>query len=126
MIFWRNGFTLQEGPLRSYEEPFNQRLLQQIQAGQAPVDELGVLPGQPVEMRVSHRLQEDWRETTSSGIKPFQGTANRISDNPQVPVASPVTPTSILTASTFDPSAPATTLQIRLANGQRYDRKCIY
>lgn len=132
LTFWRNGFTVaDEGPLFEYHLPENQQLLGLLQAGHAPLSLLQVEPGQSVDVRVIHRMGEDFNPGASRETRPtggtsvprvFTGRGQRLGD-----LAEPVsgsknttmmqkTPTG---TPTIDPSEPTTTLQLRFADGTR-------
>ncbi|KAF9210249.1 hypothetical protein CPC16_005926 [Podila verticillata] len=130
LTFWRNGYSLDDGPLMSYTDPANREFLDAINRGQAPIKYLNIKPGQPVEMRVAKRMDEDYKEPPKAPPKAFEGTGNRLGS-----VASPVsgssTPGSFPSQSTssapvpaprslqVDESQPVTSIQIRLADGSR-------
>lgn len=78
VTFWRNGFSIDEQPLRNYADPANQRLLKAILSGHAPLDELNVRMGQPVELRMAHRTNEDYSPPPKKPLKPFEGTGQRL------------------------------------------------
>ncbi|KAJ3084259.1 hypothetical protein HK102_000723, partial [Quaeritorhiza haematococci] len=137
LTFWRNGFSIDDGPLKAYDDPANQEFLKAINSGRAPTQLLNVAYGQPVEVKVSHRLDEDYKPPPKV-LKPFSGAGQRLGA-PTAPVAAP--PTSSLPGSfpgassaaaggsgpaaaaeprfalTVDESAPVTSVQIRLADG---------
>ena len=129
ITFWRNGFSIEGGAFYSYADPENERLLAEINTGRAPVSVLNVRPGQPVEVVVSKRTNEDYVPEK----RPFGGSGNRLgSPVPDVtsmpgsfPAASPSPPTShaerasVTTLFEVDQTQPTTTVQIRLADGTR-------
>ncbi|KAF9466781.1 hypothetical protein BDZ94DRAFT_1306004 [Collybia nuda] len=142
ITFWRDGFTIEDGELLRYDDPSNDELLSQINAGQAPLSVLNVSPGQPVELRVSKRTNEEY--VAPAGIKAFFGSGNRLgAPVPNVTaeaqansyadampgsfptsVGSSSTPTappreSIATRFEVDQTLPTTSVQIRLADGTK-------
>lgn len=142
ITFWRNGFSIEGGEFYSYADPENGRLLAEINTGyvarslrthaltrccsRAPVSVLNVRPGQPVEVIVSKRTNEDY----VAERRPFGGSGNRLgSPVPAVtsmpgsfPAASS-TPSreraGVTTVFEVDQTQPTTTVQIRLADGTR-------
>ncbi|KAG5457106.1 MAG: SEP domain-containing protein, partial [Olpidium bornovanus] len=60
LTFWRNGFSVDDGPLYAYDDPANSELLAAINSGQAPLHVLDVLPGQPVDVKVAKKQDEDY------------------------------------------------------------------
>jgi UBX domain-containing protein 1 len=77
LTFWRDGFTVDDGDLMRYDDPQNARVLAEIETGRAPPAILNVLPGQPVELRVARKLNEDFVPPPSER-KPFDGSGNRL------------------------------------------------
>ncbi|KAF9188065.1 hypothetical protein BGZ51_000859 [Haplosporangium sp. Z 767] len=128
ITFWRNGYSLDDGPLMSYTDPANREFLDAINRGRAPLKYLNIKPGQPVEMRVAKRMDEDYKEPPKAPPKAFEGTGNRLGS-----IASPSsTPGAFPTGGSssqeqippprsleIDESQPVTSIQIRLADGTR-------
>lgn len=85
---------------------------------------LNVSHGQPVEVRVVKRQEEDYTAPPKAPPKPFEGTGNRLGSPAayvaptSAPGAFPSTTTSAV-APTVDESQPTTNIQIRLGNGTR-------
>ncbi|KAF9102476.1 hypothetical protein BGX29_004558 [Mortierella sp. GBA35] len=103
ITFWRNGYSLDDGPLMSYTDPANREFLDAINKGQAPIKYLNIKPGQPVDMRVAKRTDEDYKEPPKAPPKAFEGSGNRLGS----------------VALNVDESQPVTSVQIRLADGTR-------
>jgi len=125
ITFWRDGFTIEDGPLRRYDDETSSELLAQINSGHAPPSVLNVTLGQPVELRVSRRVNEDYVPPPPG---PFAGQGHRLgspvpeSIRPSAPQTSaPQPPASVATSNSFevDLTAPMTSIQIRLADGTR-------
>ncbi|OBZ73369.1 UBX domain-containing protein 1 [Grifola frondosa] len=142
LTFWRDGFSVEDGELMRYDDPRNEEILAEINSGRAPPSILNVSPGQPVELRVVKRLQDDWipspkaREATIfSGVghrlgSPVPGARPELSSGSgsgmpgSFPGASAAPalkrePESISTRFAVDQSQPTTSVQIRLADGTR-------
>ncbi|KAI9594076.1 hypothetical protein BDF19DRAFT_414791 [Syncephalis fuscata] len=132
LTFWSDGFTIDDGPLESYDDPANKAFLTAINNGHAPLDRLNVKRGQPVELAVERRLSEKYTPPPPPPAKPFSGAAHRLgSPTPSMSNASTATQASSSSSSTpastlppqnmvgVDESEPVTTLQIRLADGTR-------
>lgn len=98
---------------------------------QAPIKYLNIKPGQPVDMRVAKRTDEDYKEPPKAPPKAFEGAGNRLGS-----VASPLSGSPSSTPGSFpgaasdaapppprslqiDESQPVTSIQIRLADGTR-------
>ncbi|KAJ3369361.1 hypothetical protein GGF31_005265 [Allomyces arbusculus] len=136
LTFWRNGFSIEDGPLHPYDDPHSKLILEALKSGRAPLHVLNVLPGQPVDLQVAHKSDEDFKPPPA---KPFSGQGNRLgsvipgdfassSSEPLPPTASssssrsvpPPTATGPLTAEfEVDPMQPTTSVQVRLADGTR-------
>jgi len=129
ITFWKNGFTIEDGPLLTYDNPQNAQLLELINSGHAPPQQLNVQVGQPVELRIAHRVAEEYAPPPPG---PFAGQGNRLGSPVPTSSASQPTPgssTSPLvaypstssgpTAFQVDLDRPTTSIQIRLADGTR-------
>ncbi|KAG9068515.1 hypothetical protein KI688_010788 [Linnemannia hyalina] len=130
ITFWRNGYSLDDGPLMSYTDPANREFLDAINKGQAPIKYLNIKPGQPVDMRVAKRTDEDYKEPPKAPPKAFDGTGNRLgsiasplSSSSSIPGSFPGAASSAATppprSLQIDESQPVTSIQIRLADGTR-------
>jgi UBX domain-containing protein 1 len=134
LTFWRDGFSVEDGPLMRYDEPRNQSILAAIKAGNAPQEILNVRRGQQVELRVAKRLNEDFKAGAPKPKKPFQGSGHRLgspvpdvigaasSSSPSssaVPGGSSAAPATA-PAFTLDPNQPQTSIQVRLADGTKW------
>lgn len=133
ITFWRDGFSIADGPLLKYDDPANQATLSAINSGSAPPSVLNVRVGQPVELRVAQRTHEEYQPPPPKPAVPFSGGGNRLgapvtpaSGETSVPgaytSAGPSTatePDSIQTRFEVDNSLPTTSIQIRLADGTR-------
>ncbi|CAE6508094.1 unnamed protein product [Rhizoctonia solani] len=133
ITFWRDGFSIADGPLLKYDDPANQAILTAINSGSAPPSVLNVRVGQPVELRVAQRTQEEYHPPPPKPATPFSGSGNRLGA-PIVPEGAsgsgsgsssmPGTfansePESVRTRFEVDNSLPTTSIQVRLADGTR-------
>ncbi|KAF5876214.1 putative ubx domain-containing protein [Botrytis fragariae] len=106
---WEDGFSVEDGPLRRFDDPANAQDLQAIQSGRAPLHLMNVRHLQPV-------------------YKPFGGSGQRLgsptpggSSTPPASASAPA-PTTTSTATPevqVDESQPTLTLRLQLANGTR-------
>jgi len=78
ITFWREGFSVEDGPLLRYDVPENATLLNEINTGHAPPSILNVRVGQPVELRVQRRTNEDYVEPPKRPLGAFEGSGNRL------------------------------------------------
>ncbi|KAF2685353.1 SEP-domain-containing protein [Lentithecium fluviatile CBS 122367] len=130
---WRDGFSVDDGPLFRYDDPANARTLEMINSGHAPLHILNVQQGQEVDVEVHAHKDEDYVRPKKKYV-PFSGSGQRLGS--PTPGASAVAPppapaaTSSMTTSSastgaaqpsvdIDSSAPIVTLQIRLGDGTR-------
>ena len=77
LTFWKNGFSVEDGPLLRYDDPQNQEMLNAIKSGRAPTSLLNVSSNQPVEVKVAQRMEEDYIEPPKT-LKSFSGSGNRL------------------------------------------------
>ncbi|KZS87675.1 SEP-domain-containing protein [Sistotremastrum niveocremeum HHB9708] len=103
ITFWRDGFSVEDGPLLRYEVPENAQLLGEINTGHAPPSVLNVRVGQPVELRVARRMDEDYKEPPKRPVGPFESAGQRLGDFS--PVVTGVERPSSSTASQTVPGA---------------------
>jgi UBX domain-containing protein 1 len=126
---WNNGFSIEDGPLRRFDDAQNAADLAMIRQGRAPLHLMGVRPDQPVDVQlVKH--DEDYNPPPKV-YKPFSGSGQRLggptpggSGVTPAPAAAPAaTPTATSASSApevdIDSSAPTVTLRIQLADGTR-------
>ncbi|KAJ7857492.1 hypothetical protein B0H14DRAFT_3639106 [Mycena olivaceomarginata] len=121
LTFWRDGFTVEDGPLKRYDDPANADVLAAIHAGHAPPSILNMRPGQRVDVQVSKRTEDDY---VPPPAKPFSGTGNRLGAPTSAPSASvaraaPASNASINPRFEVDTTQPTTSIQVRLADGTR-------
>lgn len=134
---WRDGFSLEDGPLMRYDEPGNQELLRSIQQGTAPISLMNVTPGQRVNLNVATRLSEEYVPPKRGN---FSGSGQRLGAPtpaattgavPLMPGSFPSGSSSAASSSAgverhnintrfeVDQMQPTTSVQIRLADGTR-------
>lgn len=125
---WEEGFSIEDGELRRFDDPRHARDLQMIQQGRAPLHLMGVRPDQPVDVQlVQHG--EPYRPPPKV-YKPFGGSGHRL--GAEVPgesstTAQPVAQAAPAQTSTpasrpepnVDSSQPTVTLRLQLADGTR-------
>jgi len=82
LTLWRNGFTIDNGPLFPFDDPTSVEILREIRMGRVPRNVAQVEPGEDVEMQLEKRETEDWtpggRATTTGRVGAFQGQGNRL------------------------------------------------
>lgn len=131
ITFWRQGFTVGNGPLNRYDDPENAMVLQELNQGRVPLSILDVEFGQDVDVSVIRKTDEDYTPPKRK-VGGFSGSGQRLGSpvpgEPIAPAAAPVTSTTpASTPSTSEPKEPEsqgdTPVQIRFANGKRVSHK---
>lgn len=127
---WNDGFSIEDGDLCRFDDAQNAADLAMIRQGRAPLHLMGVRPDQPVDVQlVKH--DEDYKPLPKV-YKPFSGSGQRLgSPTPggsgtttvHTPAAAPAAAPAASSSSTpqvnVDPSVPAITLRVQLADGTR-------
>ncbi|KAG8156288.1 hypothetical protein KVR01_013823 [Diaporthe batatas] len=100
---WRDGFSIEDGPLRRYDDPEHAMDLQMIRTGRAPLHLMEVEHGQRCDVRLQQH-EEDWHQLPRI-YKPFGGQGRRLGS--PVPGDGNAAPASVLTPAAPAISAPA-------------------
>lgn len=140
---WSNGLSINDGPLRPYDEPENQSFLNSIKKGEIPT-ELRKHGNAPVHVDLEDHRKEEYR-APKRNVSMFSGEGNKLG-NP-APTVTGSQPSSVATSPTaaaatatapatspnenavnekkatealkLDEGQPITMIQIRLADGSR-------
>ncbi|CAH8831775.1 unnamed protein product [Trichobilharzia szidati] len=121
---WRDGFSLDSGPLRSYTDPEASEFFNAIQSGQIPQELLRSAGGGMVNVMLEDHHHEEWHAPPTPKVKPFAGTGQMlgfplpqmISTEPKVTEKAEIKKSSPVSV---DDSKPVTQIQIRLPDGSR-------
>jgi len=125
---WEDGFSIEDGPLRRFDDPQNTQDLAMIRAGRAPLHLMGVRPDQPVDVQLNKH--DEKYKALPKVYKPFSGAGNRLgsptpggSSTTAAPAAAPVQAFAPAASSApeveIDSSQPTLALRVQLANGMR-------
>ncbi|KAF4632432.1 hypothetical protein G7Y89_g5699 [Cudoniella acicularis] len=126
---WEDGFSVEDGPLRRFDDPQNAPDLQMIRQGRAPLHLMGVRPDQPVDVQLM-KHEENYKAPPKV-YKPFSGGGHRLgsptpaASSSSTTTATPAPTTAAPSSSTsvpepeVDSSQPTVSLRIQLANGTR-------
>lgn len=124
---WEEGFSVEDGPLRRFDDPENARDLQMIRQGRAPIHLMGVRPDQPVDVQLIKH--EEKYKAPPKVYKPFGGSGNRLgspvpgaegmSSRPAPVAAAPASFSASAPEPSIDSSQPTVALRLQLANGTR-------
>jgi len=74
---WRNGFSVDDGPLRSYEDAANADFLRSIKMGEIPRELLSLARGGEVNLNMEDHRQEEF-VATKKPVKAFAGEGHRL------------------------------------------------
>ncbi|KAJ3566502.1 hypothetical protein NP233_g6969 [Leucocoprinus birnbaumii] len=85
ITLWQDGFQIEDGELFRFDDPNNASVIEDLNAGRAPLHLLNVRHGQPVELRINPRQQEPYRPSPGSQI--FRGSGHRLGAPVPEPVA---------------------------------------
>ncbi|QUC22723.1 uncharacterized protein UV8b_06964 [Ustilaginoidea virens] len=128
---WLDGFSIDDGELRRFDDPANQADLQMIRSGRAPLHLMNVQHDQPVDVKL-HQHDTPYKPPPKK-YKPFSGAGQRLgSPVPGPGAASPAPPPGAVPAPSAAPSAassargpaadsslPTVLIRIQLPDGTR-------
>jgi UBX domain-containing protein 1 len=119
--FWNNGFTVDDGPLRDYDDPANADFIESIKKSQCPQELEPADRRTPVHVNVIKRL-EDYQAPLRPP-SPFQGVGRTLgggssAEESQAPAPATQEPRRSV-GIVVDDSLPFTSIQLRLADGTR-------
>ncbi|CZR56573.1 related to potential regulatory subunit for Glc7p [Phialocephala subalpina] len=126
---WEDGFSIEDGPLRRFDDPQNAADLQMIRQGRAPLHLMGVRPDQPVDVQLIKH--DDAYKAPPKVYKPFSGSGQRLgsptpggsstaAETTPAPAAAPAASSSTSAPEPdVDSSQPTLSLRLQLANGTR-------
>jgi len=121
---WEDGFSVDDGDLRRFDDPQHAQDLEMIRLGRAPLHLMGVQPGQPVEVEL--KKHDEKYQKPKRVWKPFGGSGQRLgsptpgeSSTPPVAAPSPVVPTMSSSQVNIDASQPTISLRLQLLDGTR-------
>lgn len=126
ITFWREGFTVGDGPFRRYDDSNNFQLLSELKQGRVPVSLLDVQVGQDVDVIVIRKVDEDYVPPKASQGG-FHGQGQRLGS--PVPGEAPVSaPASVVQkeetqAKPADEPVGDSPVQIRFASGKRLSHR---
>ncbi|XP_075701216.1 NSFL1 cofactor p47 [Rhinoderma darwinii] len=125
---WKNGFSLDEGEMRSYQDPSNAQFLEAIRRGEIPGELRRLAQGGQVNLDMEDHRDEDFVKPRTS-FRAFTGEGQKLgSTAPNVlsaPSLSQQAENEARASSsvTIDDADPITSIQIRLADGGRLVQK---
>lgn len=123
--FWKDGFSVDNGPLRAFNDPANKEFLDAIKRGEVPAELRRQAQNGEVHVDMEDHREEEFVKPKES-LKSFSGAGHKLgSPTPGIvqeeTVEVPATASRVPQQPTFkvDETKPVTTIQIRLADGTR-------
>ncbi|KAL3509862.1 hypothetical protein ACH5RR_029263 [Cinchona calisaya] len=124
IIFWSNGFTIDDGPLRRLDDPENASFLESIRRSECPKELQPANASTVVHVNLI-RKDENYNVPERSSL-PFQGvgrtlgsSSNTMSVEPTTIVPPLITAPAPTIGLVVDQALPSTSIQLRLADGTR-------
>ncbi|XP_042518907.1 plant UBX domain-containing protein 4 [Macadamia integrifolia] len=122
IVFWTNGFSINDGPLRRFDDPENASFLKSIRNSECPEELEPADRSSAVHVNLI-RKEENFPEPQKQHV-PFQGVGRTLGGNatsaappgPSPPLNSAPPPSMGLVV---DENLPSTSIQLRLADGTR-------
>lgn len=120
---WSNGFSLDDGELRSYTDPTNAQFLESVKRGEIPLELQRLVHGGQVNLDMEDHQEQEYVKPRLK-FKAFSGEGQKLGSLTPEIVSTPSSPEeeekSILNATILiDDSIATTKIQIRLADGSR-------
>nr|XP_004653397.1 UBX domain-containing protein 2B [Jaculus jaculus]XP_045000144.1 UBX domain-containing protein 2B [Jaculus jaculus] len=120
---WSNGFSLDDGELRPYNDPTNAQFLESVKRGEIPLELQRLVHGGQVSLDMEDHQDQEYMKPRLR-FKAFSGEGQKLGSLTPEIVSTPSSPEeedkSILNAVVLvDNSVPTTKIQIRLADGSR-------
>lgn len=126
---WKDGFSIDDGELRRFDDPSNRADLQMIRSGRAPLHLMNVQHDQAVDVKL-HQHDTPYTQQPIK-YKPFGGAGQRLGSPvpgagnaappPSTPAADPAASSSDLStpAPAVDSSQPTIMIRIQMPDGTR-------
>ncbi|KAK6120627.1 hypothetical protein DH2020_045622 [Rehmannia glutinosa] len=124
LLSGRNGFTVDDGPLRRLDDPQNASFLESIRKSECPMELAPADKRTAVHVNLT-RKEEDYRQPEKRRL-PFHGVGRTLGSTSDVTPTEPTNVPIVLTAAptpsfglVVDQDKPCTSIQLRLADGTR-------
>lgn len=123
---WHDGFSIDDGELRRFDDPQNEADLQLIRSGRAPLHLMNVQHDQSVDVKL-HQHDSPYKQPTKQ-YKPFSSGGQRLgspvpgataSSSTQATAPSGASSSSAAPAPTIDDSQPTIMIRIQMPDGTR-------
>ncbi|XP_055490001.1 NSFL1 cofactor p47-like isoform X2 [Leucoraja erinacea] len=123
---WKNGFSLDDGELRTYTDPKNAQFLESITKGEIPAELQKLVHGNQVSLDMEDHRSEDYLKHKLK-FKAFSGDGHKLGSLTPTIVSTPSSPEEefkyFINIENVNESEPTTNVQIRLADGSRLVQK---
>jgi len=121
ITFWSNGFTVDDGPLRSFDDEANVPFLRSIARGECPKELEPADRSVPVTVNMVRKDHEEWKPQPTPKYVPFAGSGRTLGSAASPPSPTPAESTEQVPVdgTGVDDSRPTTSIQVRLADGTR-------
>ena len=123
ITFWANGFTVDDGPLRNYDDPANTAFMQAVGRGECPRELEPTDRATPININLVKK-ETDYEPPPEPKYVAFSGSGRTLGGSSSSAAAAPPPPpqpASEIAPSewSIDESAPSTSIQLRLRDGSR-------
>ncbi|XP_053323210.1 UBX domain-containing protein 2B [Spea bombifrons] len=120
---WRNGFSLDDGELRSYTDPVNAQFLESVKRGEIPVELKRMVHGCQISLDMEDHQDQEYVKPRLK-FKAFSGEGQKLGSLTPEIISTPSSPeeenkTFLNRDVELDEHEPTTKIQIRLADGSR-------
>ncbi|KAM4027861.1 UBX domain-containing protein 2B isoform 1-T3 [Anomaloglossus baeobatrachus] len=120
---WSNGFSLDDGELRSYTDPVNAQFLESVKRGEIPFELQRMVHGGQVRLDMEDHQDQEYVKPRLK-FKAFSGEGKKLGSLTPEIISTPSSPEEehkpFLNAEVeLDAHVPTTKIQIRLADGSR-------
>ncbi|XP_051879713.1 NSFL1 cofactor p47-like isoform X3 [Pristis pectinata] len=123
---WKNGFSLDDGELRTYTDPKNAQFLESISRGEIPAELQKLVHGSHVSLDMEDHRSEEYLKHKLK-FKAFSGDGQKLGSPTPTIVSTPSSPEEefkyFVNVLNVNEAEPTTTVQIRLADGSRLVQK---
>ncbi|XP_024385512.1 plant UBX domain-containing protein 4 [Physcomitrium patens] len=127
ITFWRNGFTVDDGPLRRLDDPANEPFLDSINKGECPKELEPADRSTQVHVNLVKK-EEEWEAPPQPKYVAFGGTGRTLGSSAPAPVSESLAASAAsgleaanqpIQGLVVDESKPSTSIQLRLSDGTR-------
>eukprot|EP00002_Diphylleia_rotans_P005417 TRINITY_DN14546_c0_g1_i1.p1 TRINITY_DN14546_c0_g1~~TRINITY_DN14546_c0_g1_i1.p1 ORF type:complete len:378 (-),score=90.14 TRINITY_DN14546_c0_g1_i1:169-1302(-) len=117
IFLWSNGFSIDDGPLRTLEDPVNRAFIQEIAQGYIPQELTKEAVNEKVAVSIEDRRQEPYVPPAKPKVAAFTGSGQKLTDSKPAPVIPKVAVSGGKIV--VDDSQPTANIQIRMSDGSR-------